>query len=322
MAAPTSLSVPQCAVRPMTGPPAGARTAASLAAPCGMGPSRSQPMSAELAGLRELGPAPGSNRPGPTDFAALPDALHESIASCLEPGDFARLATTSHDLHQTLQPKAARHRMLVQHVPQVRDPVCIGIVLEAAEPLKDSPALMVAPLALMVQELAGTPPHLRGPGCRELLRAIEALPARNRGEPLLSMATQVALLPAVEREAAFETVLRLAAPVAPDALAAVLEALAGGVRSLPAEARPRGFRRLLNVAMEHLPGRVAALLAPLIAQLPRAARPAAFHALSQSAAKLPPREHEAAQTLLARHLADLPVDARSAAAAGLLRPAG
>lgn len=298
MAAPTTLPVPQYGVRPVAGPPAGAWPAASRPTSCGAAQSLMASVSAELAGLRDLGRAPACSRAWagptrPTDFAGLPDAVHESIASYLEPGDLARLASTNRDLRRTLQPKATRHRVLVQYAPLVRDPACIGVMLAAAGPLKDSPALMAAPLTLMGQELARTPPDLRGQSCRELLRAIEALPARNRGEPLRTMATQIALLPTAEREATFETVLRLAGPAAPEALAAVLEALADCVRPLPTEARLRCFQRLLNVAMEHLPGRMAALLAPVIAQLPRDARPAAFHELQQSAAKLPPREHEA-----------------------------
>jgi hypothetical protein len=324
----TSLSVPQCVIRPVAAPPAGARPGASLPAPCGAAPTGGPSISPDLAGLHDLGPAPARRRSGtgepsagrawPMGFAALPDALHESIASCLEPGDVARLAAANLDLCRTLQPKVARHRVLVQYAPRVRDPACIDVMLEAAEPLKDSPALVAAPLALMAQEIAGTPPDLRARSCRKLLHAIEAMPVRNRGEPLLGLAAQIALLPAAEREAMFETVLRLAAPAA----AALLEALAGRVGCLPAGARLRGFQQLLEAAAGHLPGRAAALLAPVIAQLPRGMRPVAFDELRRSAATLPPREREAAHALLARHLAELPMEAQPAAAAGLLRPAG
>lgn len=321
MADPTSLSIRHDAVRPLAVSPPADRQA-----PQGAARTLMPAAGAELAGLRPLG------RASPTDFAALPDALHASIASRLEPRDRASLAGTNHGLRRALRPMSVSHQ-IEACAARVRCPETFGIVLQATQSLvRDDPALLAGPLAALagqaghlqsmqedafmgvLEASAQVPPEardipqaalarglgglhvpLRAEACRRLLDAIGALPAQVRSKPLGSVVPQIAALPTAEREAAFETVMcQLATAGASEGSAAVLEALAGQIRLLPRTARLTGFQRLLDAAATHLPGRIVELLEPVIAQLPRDARTVASHELQQSVARLPAREREPA----------------------------
>jgi hypothetical protein len=276
-------------------------------------------MVAELTGLWNLGPAPARGRAcrgeslagatEPTDFAALPDALHESIAMRLAPRDLAMLACTNRHLRDTLRPMSTSHRIVAQ-AAGTHDLAALRTTLQATLALEDGPALPAAAraaLAAWIEHipsmqmeafrkflatcapmqpgaqaaaltawgpiLAKLPMDRRDEVCQHLLDAIGTLPAPHGIEPLQGVAAQLATLPDAKREAAFEAVLRLAVRATPCLQGTMLEALTGQINNMPADARLRSFQRLLNAADDGQPGRRIVQLGPAIAHLPRDARP-------------------------------------------------
>lgn len=288
------------------------------------------------------------------DLTALPDALLESIAACLAPRDLARLACVNRNLRDTLRPMWASHRVVAQ-AAGTNDLAAFRTTLRATLALEGGPALPATArdaLAAWIEHipsmqmeafgevlrtcahlqpkaqadvltalgptLAKLPADLRDEACRHLLDAIGTLPAWCCTQPLRAVVTQFAHLPAAAREAAFEAVLQLAVRAAPGLQGVVLEALAGQIGTLPAEARLRSFQKLLNAASDGQFGQLIVQLVPMVAQLPRGARPTAFLDLRLSTARIPLGERSPVLVALANVVSVLPRDAQAAAIQGLL----
>jgi len=338
----TRIPVPHCAVPPPAAPPPGSqllrKPIAHQSTPRSTtGAPTRHAMVAELTGLWNLGPAPARGRAAsgesvarttePTDFAALPDALHESIAMRLAPRDLAMLACTNHNLRDTLWPMSTSHRIVAQ-AAGTHDLAALRTTFQATLALEDGPPLpaaaraalaawiehipsmqmeafrkylgtcapmqpgaQAAALTALGPALARLPMDRRDEACQHLLDAIGTLPAQHGMEPLRAVASQLATLPVAKREAAFEALLQLAVRAAPGLQGTVLEALTGQIKNMPADARLHSFQKLLNAADDAQLDRIVIQLGPVIAHLPRGARPAAFHSLQLSTTRIPQGQH-------------------------------